>query len=64
MKEKSKSKKKDGKLKAKAMDRNNDTSGARGLTAGQHLSTETVKINRQRLTHQNDETRLAGMSIQ
>jgi hypothetical protein len=36
----------------------------RGFSTDQRLNIEHVKINRQRLTHQKDETRLVGMSIQ
>ena len=48
----------------KSIDRSNDTTATRGFSTDQRINIETVKIHRQRLTHQKDETRLVGMSIQ
>ena len=64
MKVKSQKEKKDDKKAIKDADRSNDAKSIRGFTTDQRLNIETVKINRQRLSHQKDETRLAGMSIQ
>ena len=47
-----------------SIDRTSNTTATRGFSTDQRINIETVKINRQRLTHQKDETRLVGMSIQ
>ena len=64
MKVRNQKQKKEDKIASKAIDRSNDVTEVRGFTTDQRLNIETVKINRQRLTHQKDETRLVGMSIQ
>ena len=47
----------------KSVVRSNDTAN-RGFSTDQRISIESLNINRERLTHQKDETRLVGLSIQ
>ena len=52
------------KRNAKANDRANDTQGDRGFSTDQRISIESMNINKKRLIHQQNETRLVGLSIQ
>ena len=48
----------------KSVVRSNDDTVNRGFSTDQRISIESLNINRERLTHQKDETRLVGLSIQ
>lgn len=52
------------KMKKKTNERANDTQGHRGFSTDQRISIESMNINKKRLMHQQNETRLVGLSIQ
>jgi len=54
--------KKDLKIK-KSKERASSEVASRGFSTDQRISIESLNINRQRLTHQKEETRLVGLSI-
>ena len=45
-------------------DRANDTQNHRGFTTDQRISIKSMNINKKRLIHQQNETRLVGLSMQ
>ena len=45
-------------------DRANNTQNHRGFTTDQHISIESMNINKKRLIHQQNETCLVGLSMQ
>jgi hypothetical protein len=52
------------KRKQKKIERSNDTQSHRGFSTDQRISIESMNINKKRLIHQQNETRLVGLSIQ
>ena len=50
-------------LKKKADERSTSVTANRGFSTDQRISIESLNINRERLTHQKQETRLVGLSI-
>ena len=52
------------KRQKKSDERMNDTGNSRGFSTEQRISIESLNINKRRLEHQQNETRLVGLSIQ
>ncbi len=52
------------KRKQKKFERAHDTESHRGFSTDQRISIESMNINKKRLIHQQNETRLVGLSIQ
>ena len=52
------------KRRNKKFERSTDTDSQRGFSTDQRISIESMNINKKRLIHQQNETRLVGLSIQ